>query len=300
MADTFYTLPDQVPPYKRYVVTDITQTGYAYNWLLLEAADIAVYVNDVLTTDYTLTGLGVVTGGTVILFAGLPLGTILVLVRTMPRTQNALLSTGGILPALTFQQAFNRAVMLVQDIHEVLQRIPQLARTVRDGLRNLAFPQPGSAGAGVLLGWNASGTALTLYANVITVQTISPAVGHVYGRAVYTLNASGFTGTGEMRVVGGQLANTKTLGVTAVVDTTFDTAQGLASLLIGDDVLADRWSRVPIARTAGTVTGEGNFGPSPEGQVDSAADIVVRSVDGLFGSTGTITLVVHFRRLSNS
>ena len=93
MADTFYTLPDQVPPYKRYVVTDITQTAYAYDWLLLEAADIAVYVNDVLTTDYTLTGLGVVTGGNVILFAGLPLGTILVLVRVMPRTQNALLST---------------------------------------------------------------------------------------------------------------------------------------------------------------------------------------------------------------
>lgn len=288
-------LPEQLG-IKRYVVSDIAQLAYAYDFLLLDAQEVAVYVDDVLTTNYTLSGLGVVTGGNVTFFGGLPLGAIVLILRTTSLTQLLTLTVGSVLPSSAIEGAHNRAVMLIQDIHEILQRIPQLDKGISDTLRNLLFPEP-SAGS-PLIGWNAAGTALTLYPNALSVQEISPAVGHTYGRTVLTFAAT--NGALELRNNAAQLANTRTLGVTLVVDTAFSTAGGMTGFIIGDDELPDRWSHAPVALTAGTLTGDGNFGPSPERVNTSAAPVVIRAIDGAFGPTGALTAVVHWRTLRNS
>ena len=292
MAD-IYTLPDQLP-YKRYTVDDPAQVAYPYDWLLTSADEVVVYADDQVVGNYAVTGLGQVTGGSLIFTAPFGLGVTLVLRRRAPVTQNMLLQVGGLLGAVTLQNAFNRLTMLLQDVHEALTRIPTLAPTARDALRDLVLPLP-SAGS-PLFGWNATLDAITLYQRSIDVQIISPAVGHVYGRSVLLFPTS--NGAPELRNATAQPANSTTLGVTIVVDTTF--TGGLTGLLVGDDVLADRWSRSPVALTAGTLTGDGNFSASPEVPVDSALPVVIRAVGGVFGAAGHLTAVVHWRQLRNT
>jgi len=67
----------------QYVATS-GQTVFNYNFEIIAAADIVVYQGEtllVLTTDYTLTGVGVDTGGTVTLVTGATTGDILTIYR---------------------------------------------------------------------------------------------------------------------------------------------------------------------------------------------------------------------------
>lgn len=286
------SLPLQLP-HKRHT-GDGSQVSYAYDFELLDSQELAVYVDDLLTTAYNLTGLGVVSGGLVVFYSPPGLGVEIVFLRLTATTQPLTLHVGGVLPTAALERQDDRMVMMVQDLQEILQRIPQLAPTVRDVLRSLAFPQP-AAGA-PLIGWNASLTALTLYPLGIDVQVISPAVGHVYGRVVVTLTAS--AGAAELRASAALPANARVLGVPITITTAFGTSQGLSGLLCGDDLVIDRWSSVPIALTLGTVTGEGNFSSDSERQVDSAADLVIRADGGAFDATGALTAVIHYRQLA--
>ena len=274
---------------------DGSTVSFPYPWLLLDTQDLQVYLGEVVTTAYNVTGLGVVTGGTIIFYVPPALGTRLLFVRVMPTTQPVDLPLGTVLPSATLENAYDRVTMLVQDIHEILTRIPQLKKTTASLLRNLVFPAP--AAGSPLIGWNATLDALTLYALSFTVPTILPGPGEVHGGTAFTLAASTFAGTGEMRAAAAGPANSKIKGVTIKVDTTFGTSNGLTGLWVGDDVLIDRWSRVVVARTAGTETGEGNFSGAPEVQCSSALDIVVRSDGGLFDAVGLLHGRVHWRML---
>jgi hypothetical protein len=216
-------------------------------------------------------------------------------VRVTATTQPVDLPIGGVLPSATLENAYDRLTMLIQDIHEILTRVPQLKKTIANLLRDLEFPSP--AAGSPLIGYNATLDALTLYALTFTVVTLPPGPGEVHGVTPFTLAAADFVGTGEMRAAAVGPANSKIKGVTLVVDTTFGTSNGLSGLWVGDDLLMDRWSSVVVARTAGTETGEGNFGGAPERQCASAVDIVVRSDGGLFDATGVLHGRVHWRML---
>jgi hypothetical protein len=287
------SLPEQTVLHKRYTGDGVTTT-YAYDWLLLDGTDLTVLLDGVPTSAYTLTGLGVVTGGTIIFVAAPDDLATIVVYRAMSVAQLLTLVLGGLFSSTSLEAALNRAIMLLQDVHEVLSRVPTLAPTLADVLRDVEFPVP--TDGGVLVGWNATQDALTLYPDTIDVQIIAPAEGQLYGRSVFTLDAADFAGTGEMRATGVLPANSTVMGVPITVDTTFT---GIAGLFVGDDAHDSRWGggATPVAVTAGTVTGDGNFAPGEaEVRVNSAGDVVVRSAGGVF-STGGLTGVVQWRKL---
>lgn len=288
------SLPAQTSLHKRYTGDGVT-TAFAYDFLVPSSNELVVLVDGVPTTDYTLTGAGVVTGGSVVFFVAPALASTVVLYRTLSVEQQLTLVTAGIFSATSLEAALNRLCMLIQDVHEILSRVPTLADTIADTLRDVTFPSP--ADGSPLIGWNATLDALTLYANEITVETISPAAGHVYGRVDVTLNCADFTGTGEMRASAVLPANSTILGCPSIVAATLSAANGLTGYTVGDDAIQDRWGSSSVL-TTGTALGDGNWNASQaQRTVNSAADLVVRSLSGTFGATGSVTVVIHYRQL---
>ena len=73
------------------ITATANQTSFTFTFKVLAATDIDVYKNGVLVTEgYSVNGVGVTTGGTVVLGAGVPVGQIVSLVLAMPlnRTTN--------------------------------------------------------------------------------------------------------------------------------------------------------------------------------------------------------------------
>ena len=73
------------------ITATASQTVFIYTFRVIEATDMAVYQNGVLlSSGYTVNGVGVTTGGTVVLGTGVPAGQIVSLVLAMPldRTTN--------------------------------------------------------------------------------------------------------------------------------------------------------------------------------------------------------------------
>jgi hypothetical protein len=285
------SLPAQIP-HKRFSGDGYT-VAFPFDFLVLDDQEIVVYVGGQLTTAYTLTGRGVVSGGLLTFYAPPALSAEVVIHRDTLTNQPMTLQVGGVLPTVALEREYDRLTMMIQDLHEVLQRIPTLAPTVRDALRALEFPQP--AASSPLIGWNATGTALTLYPTTLTFQMVSPAVGHQVASSEFVFGS--IAGASELRI-NCLPANSRILGVVMLIDEDFGPSLGLTGLLVGDDILEDRWSRVPVALTAGTRTGEGNFGPDSQRQVDAQADLVIRAVGGRFDAAGSLTALVVYRQLS--
>ncbi len=97
------TVPSEVSS-AIYTSTGVTAT-YAYSWQIARESDLIVYEINVagtvatqltLNTDYTVTGVGVFTGGTIILTAGIPASGIRVFVASDPeQIQQVLLQQGA-------------------------------------------------------------------------------------------------------------------------------------------------------------------------------------------------------------
>jgi len=285
------SLPAQLP-YKRYAGDGYT-VAFAYDFLVLDDQEIVVYVGGTLTTAYTLTGRGVVSGGLLTFYAPPALSVEVVILRATLTNQPLTLQVGGVLPTVALEREYDRLTMMIQEVHETFLRIPTLAPTVRDALRDLEFPQP--AAGSPLLGWNATGTALTLYPTTLTFQIVAPAIGHTVASSAFVFDS--IAGASELRL-NCLPANSRILGVVLLIEEAFGTSLGLTGLLVGDDILEDRWSRVPVALTLGTRTGEGNFGPDSQRQVDTQADLVIRSAAGRFDAAGSLTALVVYRQLS--
>lgn len=287
------SLPEQLVLHKRYTGDGVT-TAYAYDWLVSGSVDLIVLVGGLATTDYTLSGAGNVDGGLVTFYAAPAAGAVIVIYRAVSVEQLLTLVSAGVYQAASLEGAFNRLCMLIQDIHERLSRLPILEASIPDALRDLEFPSP--ADGSPLIGWNAALDGLTLYANTITVEEISPATGHLYGRVEVSLDAADFAGTGEMRAAAALPANSTILGCPSILDETLSTANGLTGYTVGDDLIQDRWGS-STTLTAGTALGDGNWAGQAERICNSAADLVVRSLGGTFGPSGSITVVIHYRQL---
>jgi len=76
----------------------------------------------VLNTDYSVTGAGVASGGSVTIFAATPTSTKITIVRDLPETQLVSLTTGDRLPASTLERAFDKLTMLVQELSRGLNK----------------------------------------------------------------------------------------------------------------------------------------------------------------------------------
>lgn len=94
------------------------QTDFAYTFRILANTDIDVYVNgtlQTLTTDYTVSGVGEATGGTVTFVSGLRLSDAVVLQRSTALTQAVDLAEGDDFPAETLETALDKLTMIGQE-----------------------------------------------------------------------------------------------------------------------------------------------------------------------------------------
>ena len=124
----------------------------------------------VLGTDYTVTGAGVLTGGTVTMTTAPASGTTLVVTRNVPLTQETDLQPNDRLPAETLEQSIDKLTMISQQIDEVIDRT--LKAPVSDSA-SLDMTIPGSADrAGKFLKFDTNGepTAATSPESAITVE----------------------------------------------------------------------------------------------------------------------------------
>lgn len=129
LAACFLALAFALAPAARATVTttgaSVTYTGngsttaYVTGFRFLANTDLVVVVNNVtktLTTDYTVTGAGVSTGGTVTFVAAPALGSSVVITRNTPKVQSTGLPTQGPFLPKTHEAAWDRLTLELQEI----------------------------------------------------------------------------------------------------------------------------------------------------------------------------------------
>lgn len=129
-----------------YVGNGVT-TMFAAPFLFYSTAHIEVYLVDrttgvatlqTLTTNYTVSGTGVVTGGTVTMLVAPPSTVNLLVRRIVPQTQGVDLKEGDKFPPDTIEQTFDLAVMMAQQLAEVDSRCIKLP--LGTSLSNIEIP----------------------------------------------------------------------------------------------------------------------------------------------------------------
>ena len=110
----------------------------------------------VLTTDYTVSGAGDATGGNVTLVAGNLASTKkLVIERSLPQTQAFDLVENDNAPSLSYENSYDRAVMLIQELQTTLDSAIKLPVSVSGVSAFLPEPE-----ADKVLAWNSDADAL--------------------------------------------------------------------------------------------------------------------------------------------
>lgn len=126
-----------------------------------------------LTTDYTVTGVGESSGGTITLVAGnLPTNDVIVIRRVVPLTQETDLTNGTAFYAETHEAVFDKLMMAIQQLDYDNDR-SVLAPETWNGA-TLSFPAPS---AGKAIAWNDAGTGLQNIEIDITSALPSPVAG---------------------------------------------------------------------------------------------------------------------------
>jgi hypothetical protein len=90
--------------------------------LVVLRSSAGIETTQVLGTNYTVTGAGVLTGGTVTMTVAPPSGTALVISRNVPLTQETDLQPNDRLPAETLEQSIDKLTMIAQQLDEVNDR----------------------------------------------------------------------------------------------------------------------------------------------------------------------------------
>jgi hypothetical protein len=133
-------------------------TVFPYTFKILAAADMLVQVDGVtktLTTDYSVSGVGVDGGGNVTFVSAPANGTTVVRARNMAIERTTDYQENGDLPAATLDDDIDRAVMIMQQVNERTDRSIALALGTTGVSTELPVPE-----ADKMLGWNAGETAL--------------------------------------------------------------------------------------------------------------------------------------------
>lgn len=138
-----------------------TTTVFTVPFYFLEAADLQVILRtgttetvQTLTTNYTVTGAGVPSGGTVTMLVAPPSGTTLTILRNVEATQETDLVPNDRLPAETLETALDKATMLIQQLDEEIARA--LKFPASDAVMSAQIPTS-TARASKFLTFDASG-----------------------------------------------------------------------------------------------------------------------------------------------
>jgi hypothetical protein len=139
--------------------------------LVVRRSSTGVDVTQVLGTDYTVTGAGVLTGGTVTMTVAPPVGTTLVISRNVPLTQETDLQPNDRLPAETLEQSIDKLTMITQQLDETTDRALKYPLT-DSGLISSTLPSS-TQRANKYLAFDSVGAPITLTSldqDVINVQ----------------------------------------------------------------------------------------------------------------------------------
>ncbi len=160
---------------------------YSYIFKILAATDLKVTKRDtsnvetllVLNTDYTVTGVGFASGGSITLTAGnLPTGYKLTIRRVRPLTQTTDIRNQGPFYPEIHEDAFDHQVMLAQQQQDEIDRAIKLPETVTGVSTELPVPT-----ALHWFRWNSLGTALenVTAAVMSTIATIGKGLKFISG-----------------------------------------------------------------------------------------------------------------------
>ena len=165
----FATVTDQTQKVT-YIATN-GQTVFNYTWRVLDDDDMDVFVDDVLTTAYSVSGVGNATGGNVTFNTGRTTGEVVFIIRNMPLVQGTQYPAGGRLSTVNLELNLDNLTMLVQDISEETTRAIKLPGT--STLTDIEFPEGTSAvdRASKVITWNILGTGLQLATHTPTTSS---------------------------------------------------------------------------------------------------------------------------------
>ena len=147
-------------PVNSYTGNGVT-TVFPYTFKLLAQADIEVTVDGVvktLTTDYSVSGVGVDGGGNVTFVTAPANGTTVVLHRAMAYKREIDYQENGDLPAATLDEDVDRVVMMAQQLDEENDRAIHMAVGTTGVDTELPAPE-----AGKFIGWNSTEDGLQNY-----------------------------------------------------------------------------------------------------------------------------------------
>lgn len=145
---------------------DGATSTFNYTFKIFEDSDLKVIVTDsdgeettlTLTTDYTVTGAGDDSGGTVVLedaATDAPSGSTLTIIRDVPYTQETDYTEGDDFPAEAHEDALDKLLMQILQLKMMLSR--SLLLNITSEYDDLTLPDPE---AGYYLRWNAGETGL--------------------------------------------------------------------------------------------------------------------------------------------
>lgn len=126
-------------PYNQYTGNGVA-TVYAYEFQLLSADDLTVTIDGVVTTAYTLSGLGVDSGGNVTFSAAPANGTTVLIRRTVLLSRETDYQTAGDFEADVVDADFDRLWMAVQDQDTALDET-----TLRGAIGEVILEMPNAA-----------------------------------------------------------------------------------------------------------------------------------------------------------
>ena len=139
-------------------------TVFAYDFKALSQTDLVVTLKNsagvetvqTLTTNYSVSGVGVEGGGNVTMVTAPASGETLTITRSVPVTQGVdLQNRGGVQPS-TLETAYDRLTQISQDTREVQDRAVKFP--VSSALSGIEMP--GTATSNATISWNSDGTAL--------------------------------------------------------------------------------------------------------------------------------------------
>lgn len=237
------------PPRINYTA-DGSQTVFPYPFPITAASDLRVLALGVLkalNVDYTVSGVGVATGGNVTFTTAPPAGSLVIRRELVLEQQTDYRETGSF-SAETTERAFDRAMMVAQQLKEVDDRSLKLGEASTQTSKIID-----DLVAGKLLRVKADGSGIEMVdAATITPGTVTVPISVLNGGTGGTSALTGRQGLGLDGVVVKQLTNSSGAGVVAgdVLVVSGSTA------ILGDTVSSKRKFVVALATINSGVAGD--------------------------------------------
>ena len=251
-----------------------TTTVFTVPFYFLAAADLQVILRSgatetvqTLTTQYTVTGAGVPSGGSVTMLTAPPSGTTLTILRNVEATQETDLLPNDRLPAESLETALDKATMLIQQLDEEVGR--SLKYPATDAAMSAQLPTS-TGRASKFLSFDASGNPEATIGTDATTSTFLQAGAGAVTRSVND-KLREVVSAKDFGVVGDGSTNDTaalSLAIAAAANKTLSIPSGMTIYVTSQIVLS---SPISIIMDAGSSIKSGYASPSPDNGLISIA-----------------------------